>query len=405
MRAVFIFSVLLFLVGIFAADGKKSGKSLPNSQIPAGTKPKGKDKVGKFMTPRERMKGKKAPKSKRKKGPKKDVIIPVKKEKMATKALRGLSILSESMSSGVNTALASATRVNRDIKSYFSSDFEVLLLKLTEPNDNRPRKTDVERLLATTQSFVRNLDLVSESNTYRVTLRKLWAKIAEADHRTVLKALYLLHILLKYSEPEDAVIYKNLLMKMSKEVSTKSKTKHFDVKRIRSKHKKAGRSGDSLNEDFVVKYAEYVTRRAKAFTSSFEEMKLIDYGMRTEDICAQLAKAHNLIETTLECRVGIENESEVVVTCLDIVARDLRELFHMYGRKLHWLMQEQEVGDVFEGWSDEEIDTLLQRLKKGYNDNYMKVQTFLAEVAESLQVQCGNYLFLRTPAELSRILQ
>lgn len=35
------------------------------------------------------------------------------------------------------------------------------------------------------------------SNPYRVTLRKLWAKMAEKDWRTVAKALYIFHVLLR----------------------------------------------------------------------------------------------------------------------------------------------------------------------------------------------------------------
>jgi hypothetical protein len=36
-------------------------------------------------------------------------------------------------------------------------------------------------------------------------LRKLWAKLAERDWRTTLKALYLLHAIAAQVEPEDAV--------------------------------------------------------------------------------------------------------------------------------------------------------------------------------------------------------
>jgi hypothetical protein len=236
---------------------------------------------------------------------KREVIIPLKKEKLAAKAFRGLSKLTTTLRSTAHTAVASVGRANRDLKSYFSSDFEVLLLRMTRPDDSRPTKSDVDRFLATLQSFVRNMDLVSQSNTYRVTLRKIWAKVSEADSRTVLKALYMLHLLLRYSEPEDCVIYKNLLMKMSREYSKKSKSKYFDIKRSRARFARgmggmgmevveAGGAGvggslaPGAHELFVQRYAEYVVRRAKAFTGGFEEMRLIDYGMRTEDICAQV---------------------------------------------------------------------------------------------------------------------
>ena len=47
-----------------------------------------------------------------------------------------------------------------------------------------------------------------------MTLRKLWAKMAEKDWRTVSKALFVFHIVLRDAEPEDAVIFKTLLDKV-----------------------------------------------------------------------------------------------------------------------------------------------------------------------------------------------
>eukprot|EP01035_Chromulina_nebulosa_P018148 gene18148-23802_t len=63
---------------------------------------------------------------------------------------------------------------------------------------------------------------------------------------------------------------------MSREKSTKSLSKYFDIKRI---------------NDLT----------SNAFTSSFEEMKLIRVGMRTEDIFAQLLKANKIIANGLDC--------------------------------------------------------------------------------------------------------
>ena len=72
-----------------------------------------------------------------------------------------------------------ATKMQRDLKAYFSSDFENLLLKMTKPDEYRPLNTDVNRFVATVESFVRNLDCEEEENPYRVTLRKLWSKMQE----------------------------------------------------------------------------------------------------------------------------------------------------------------------------------------------------------------------------------
>ena len=77
---------------------------------------------------------------------------------------------------------------------------------------------------------------------------------------------------------------KMLLVKMTREVCKKTKSKYFESSSI----------GIDLSTetshlaDFASRYADYVLKRAKTFTSSFEEMRLVAHGMRTEDICAQV---------------------------------------------------------------------------------------------------------------------
>jgi hypothetical protein len=166
------------------------------------------------------------------------------------------------------------------MKSYFSSDFEALLLRLTQPNDNQPRKDDIERVIATVSTFVRNVDINSENNPYRVTLRKLWTKVAEPDPRTTIKALYLLHMLLRHSDPEDSMIFKKLIEKMSKEFCKKSNSYHFKLM------PKPLEIGSSPLRRFAERYSAYVFKRARAFTSHFEEMKLIGKLTRSSRLCA-----------------------------------------------------------------------------------------------------------------------
>lgn len=81
--------------------------------------------------------------------------------------------------------------------TYYSGDFESMLLKATRPDDQRPPPEFVGAILDATGTFHRDEDLTSNSNPYRVTLRKLWAKMAEKDWRTVAKALYIFHVLLR----------------------------------------------------------------------------------------------------------------------------------------------------------------------------------------------------------------
>ena len=213
----------------------------------------------------------------------KRVILPVRKMSLASMAFRSIEGLKVTLQTSADAALSSSGKVQRQLKSYFSSDFEVLLLRMTAPDNLRLSADDLDCFVATIETFVRNMDVTSQSNPYRVTLRKIWTKAAEIDGRSVLKAQFLLHTLLKTTTPEDSLIFKTLLRKMLREKCKKTKSKYFDLAKISS----VSVETDHL-KDFIGRYSVYIFQRAKTFTSSFEEMKLIGDGMRTEDICAQV---------------------------------------------------------------------------------------------------------------------
>ena len=211
-------------------------------------------------------------KAREKKSYRRRPIVPQPKESLLSKARKSWDQVSRSVQIA-----------QRDLKAYFSSDFEALLLKLTEPDDSRPSPDDMNRIIATIETFVRNLDTTDINNPYRVTLHKIWSKMIETDIRTRIKAVYILHTILRYTEPDDAVIFKSLMLKMSKEFSKRSNSKYFDSLHITNIH------DDRLNI-FLTCYSTYVLKRSRAFTSSFEELGLISKDMRTEDICAQVMR-------------------------------------------------------------------------------------------------------------------
>jgi hypothetical protein len=203
-------------------------------------------------------------------------VVPVRKESYALKALRSMEIIK-------GAAFSSTGKVQRQFKSYFSSDFEVLLLRMTTPDDSRADEEDLEQFIGTIETFVRNMDVTSQSNPYRVTLRKIWTKAAESDGLTVLKAQFLLHSILRNTTPEDSLIFKTLLKKMLREKCKKTESKYFDIVKTSLISKET-----KYLQKFIRRYSIYIFERSETFTSCFEEMKLIDDGMRTEDICAQV---------------------------------------------------------------------------------------------------------------------
>lgn len=73
------------------------------------------------------------------------------------------------------------------------------------------------------------------------------------------------------------------------------------------------------------------------------------------------------MDQALRCFVSAEQESEVVAHCLELVAADLHALFSLYGRKAQFLLQENEVGDMFEAMDVAAVDTELRKLRYFYS--------------------------------------
>ncbi len=312
-------------------------------------------------------------------------VLPRSKGPLSIKALNNLNDIRKNMQKTVDYALASSKSIKRSVKSYFSSDFEVLLLKITSPNDNLPDDIDVDRFTATIETFVRNMDVTSASNPYRVTLRKIWSKLTETDFRTTVKGLYLMHILLRHSQPEDALIFKTLLSKMMRERCRKTKSKYFDI----TKMCHSGQDRIYIS-NFISRYANFVLKRAKTFTSSFEEMKLITESMDVDDICAQMFKAKKLIDAALDCKSSLDTNysvSAVVIMCLKCIAIDVKELFILFYEKLKWIETESINGNLFHVWKKEEVKAMLKHLIEFYDDRYDIITRNLNEINHLLDNQ------------------
>ena len=313
-------------------------------------------------------------------GKRRKAVLPV-KQSFAKQAASAAKQLERAVRKTGSAAVSTSLRLRRELKQYFSSDFEVLLLKLTKPSDVRPVDADVDRFLNTIEEFVRDLDTTNPSNPYRVTLHKLWTKTSERSGYTVLKALFLLHTLLRYTQPEDAMIFKKVLLRMTREQCPRLGTRHWDAAAMATVDAETAHLSD-----FISRYAHYLAKRGRTFTASFEEMKLLHVGMRPEDVAAQMLKALKVLDAALLCRAAVHEECSVTMSCLELVARDLRELFLLFHSKLRFVVSEAALGDLFAAWPEAEVRAVLQHLKAYYNDRYEDIEAFLGEVADVLQL-------------------
>lgn len=90
----------------------------------------------------------------------------------------------------------------REVKGLTSSELEQVMLKATRPDDTPVKGKHAERLVGVTYQISGRYDI------YDAVLRKLWAKMAEKDWRTTIKALYILHRFSADGSPDHAAALK-----------------------------------------------------------------------------------------------------------------------------------------------------------------------------------------------------
>ncbi|RYG67773.1 hypothetical protein EON64_06700, partial [archaeon] len=117
----------------------------------------------------------------------------------------------------------------RELKRYFASDFEGLLLALTQPTSSAIDASLLNSFLATLNSFVLTDNVRDKHNPFVVTLRKLHAKCAEGSARTSLKTFFLLHTLCTSVQDDDLRIYRKILQQH------KAGMRWFNLSRLRQK--------------------------------------------------------------------------------------------------------------------------------------------------------------------------
>ena len=106
-------------------------------------------------------------------------------------AMKSLSVARET-TSGLSANLY------REMKGLTSSELEQVMLKATRPDDAPVKGKHAERLVGVTYQISGRYDI------YDAVLRKLWAKMAEKDWRTTIKALYILHRFSADGSPDHA---------------------------------------------------------------------------------------------------------------------------------------------------------------------------------------------------------
>jgi len=177
------------------------------------------------------------------------------------------TFIREGVVSSVSAARESTSSLSanfyREMKGLTSSELEQVMLKATRPDDTPVKGKHVERLVGVTYQISSRYDI------YDAVLRKLWAKMAESDWRTTIKALYILHRFSGDGDPEHAAALKARLRELRRTKDSKRKDKFFNSKQLLA--------GDAKPDNiryraFMSRYAHYVLLRVQCFGGMFDEI-------------------------------------------------------------------------------------------------------------------------------------
>jgi hypothetical protein len=232
-----------------------------------------------------------------------------------------------SISAARETTSSLGSNLYREVKGLTSSELEQVMLKATRPDDTPVKGKHVERLVGVTYQINARYDI------YDAVLRKLWAKMAEKDWRTTMKALYILHRFSADGAPDHAPALKARLRELRRTRDPKRKDKYFSSKLLLA--------GDSKPETipyraFMSRYAHYVLLRAQCFSGMFDEISqqpakpdkkksltsnkpITSTSLRLEHLNA----AEMLLKAGIVCQLKEGEECENIAIAAERVASDM----------------------------------------------------------------------------------
>jgi len=266
-------------------------------------------------------------------------VVPYSKQQQQSTFTRGLEAFRRSMPDPGSVKEAAIKSLNvarettsglsanlyRDVKGLTSSELEQVMLKATRPDDTPVKGKHAERLVGVTYQISGRYDI------YDAVLRKLWAKMAEKDWRTTIKALYILHRFSADGSPEHALALKARVRELRRTRDPKRKGKFFSSKLLQA--------GDDKPETakyraFMGRYAHYVLLRAQCLGGMFDEIAAPPSKDKKKKVAPKpitstslrvdhLDAAKLLLKTGVACVLKDGEENENTALAVERVASDL----------------------------------------------------------------------------------
>eukprot|EP00903_Cladosiphon_okamuranus_P009126 g8719.t1 len=311
---------------------------------------------------------------------------------IASALRRQMGTAREAVEQAGSIAASTSKKLKREVKLAVSGSWESALLKVTWPDDLPPDEALLLSMVDAVQTFKKDRDVTKNSAEHRVLLRKLWAKMSEPDWRTVSKAVYLFHSILKDLSVEHHGILKIFLGKMSREWDKKTGCRYFDLDVLCA----VNEEGETFRS-FVDRYGTYVFKRAEGFNARFQELDSMQDDEGWESAVTTLARAQKAIDLGMACQPEPEEETELTVLCLEHTATDIHQLWWRFHSALAWVLEEADDGDLFDGVDSAVVEECLDEFKNFYTSRYDEVVTFLLDAEELLGIYGLDVPDLRLP--------
>ncbi|CAM9285192.1 unnamed protein product [Chrysoparadoxa australica] len=274
-------------------------------------------------------------------------------------------------------AMHQARTLKREVKLYTSSTWESSLLLATWPDDQIPADKLVNKIVEGVRMFERSLDVTKNTSEHRVLLRKLWSKMSEKDARSKIKALYLLHRILSSLPPDDAIVLRKFMEKMSREFCKKTHSKYFNEQVL------LAASTGGL-EAFLPAYSKYVWKRARTFSGGFEELKV--KALQWEHLIAVLIKGQKLVDVLLACSVPVEEETELAVLCMQVLREDAFSLMALLYKRLCFAREQLSSPSFYSSADLQAVTNCIEKMCTWYVERRELVLEYCDNVHHILEV-------------------
>eukprot|EP00953_Heterococcus_sp_UTEX-ZZ885_P039152 20087-Heterococcus_DN1.PRE.3 len=237
--------------------------------------------------------------------------------------------------------LSRLLHAKREFRAAFSSSLEKCLLRATRPDALPVPEAQLQKLLLATKKLETVSDL-HDADPYAVICSKLWKKLGERDWRTIAKALYTLHRLLRSktgsSSSCSSASSSGAVTTDVAPTTTASAASRVFASAFTAHLQARAAKADSLAEQIQLRagiqaswlkaYADYMAVRASSYSSALDSLASLGCIASHSQVLEIVSKLNILLSSGLaSCSAtDVAGAPPLQTQCCELVLADLHEL-------------------------------------------------------------------------------